>query len=169
MLKRIMTIFYSAAATVAAAILMLAAPEPAHALTGINCGKVIQNVLRLENGPSAINSMAFVNLVNVNVSVPAGTSGCIKVLFTAEAACRGPAGVNDTCYIRAIDNGVEIHPQGANAQVFLSEDPTENAHAYEWVHRVRAGNHNIIIQRRVGNAGTSFLLDDWTFDVQVTQ
>jgi hypothetical protein len=62
---------------------------------------------------------------------------------------------------------VEIPPQGGGFQVFLSEDTTENAHAYEWVSRVGPGNHTIVIQRRVGNAATGFLLDDWTFDLEI--
>jgi len=55
----------------------------------------------------------------------------------------------------------------ATVRRLLSEDPTENGHAYEWVRRIGPGNHTILIQRRVGNAATGFLLDDWTFDLQI--
>ena len=135
----------------------------------IGCGSNISSFVRTENAPTVINSVAFVNIPNAvfGFNVPAGASRCVKVVFTGEAACRGPAAIGDFCYIRALDNGVEMFPQGAAFQSFLSEDATENGHAYEWVSRFRAGNHLIVIQRRVGNAATSFLLDDWTFDVQI--
>jgi hypothetical protein len=133
------------------------------------CGSAVQSIVRTENAASVINSVAFVNLPGaaIGVTVPVGASRCIKVVFTAEAACRGPTSVSDFCVVRALDNGVEIPPQGGGAQVFLSEDATENAHAYEWVKRIGPGNHTILLQRRVGNAFTSFLLDDWTFDLQI--
>jgi len=135
------------------------------------CGPLISNIVRTENAASVTNSVAFVLLPGavIGINVPAGQTRCIKVLFTGEAACRGPAAVTDYCLVRALDNGVELNPQGGGAQVFLSEDATENGHAYEWVRRIGAGNHNILIQRRVNNAATGFLLDDWTFDVEVHQ
>jgi len=135
------------------------------------CGPLISNIVRTENAASVTSSVAFVPLPGavLGITVPAGQSRCIKVLFTGEAACRGPGAVADFCLIRALDNGVELNPQGGGAQVLLSEDATENGHAYEWVRRVGAGNHTILIQRRVGNAATGFLLDDWTFDVEIHQ
>jgi hypothetical protein len=115
------------------------------------------------------NSVAFVLVPGAatGFTVPAGVTRCVKVLFTGKAACRGPTAVIDFCYIRALLDGVEMLPQGAGLQTFLSEDATENAHAYLWVARVGPGNHVVQIQRRVGNAATSFLLDDWTFDVSL--
>ncbi len=150
-------------------MLVVAAPDPA-AAQGINaCGPFINSTLRMSSVATTTSSTVFVDLASAvtNFTVPAGQTRCVKVLFTGEAACRGPAAVNDFCFIRATDNGVEMSPQGGGAQVFLSEDATENAHAYQWAQRVRAGNHRIVIQRRVGNASTSFLLDDWTFDVML--
>jgi hypothetical protein len=146
------------------------ASSGAHAVNvNVACGPNISSFVRTENAVSVINSVAFVNVPNAifGFTVPAGTTRCVKVVFTAEAACRGPAAIGDFCYIRAIENGVEMFPQGAGFQSLLSEDPTENGHAYEWVRRVGPGNHLILIQRRVGNAATGFLLDDWTFDVQI--
>ena len=110
---------------------------PALCFVSTSCGPLISNIVRTENAASVINAVAFVNLPGAVAGfvVPAGQTRCIKVLFTGEAACRGPAAMSDFCYIRALDNGVELPPQGANFQAFLSEDPTENAHAYEWVTR----------------------------------
>ena len=137
----------------------------------VGCGALVVSVVRTENAPSVINSVAFVNIPGAvwGFAVPAGQSRCIKVTFTGEAACRGPTTISDFCYIRALDNGIELSPQGATLQSFLSEDATENAHAYEWVRRIGPGNHTILIQRRVGNAATGFLLDDWTFDLEIHQ
>ena len=133
------------------------------------CGPAINSIVRTENTPSVTSSVAFVNIPGAiaGVTVPAGATRCVKVVFTAEAACRGPTAVTDFCFVRALDNGVEMFPQGAGAQSLISEDATENGHAYEWVKRLTAGNHTILIQRRVGNAATGFLIDDWTFDLQV--
>lgn len=142
----------------------------AHAtLLSFSCGALIQSIVKTENVASATSSVGFVVLAGAvtTVVVPARTTRCIKVVFTASAACRGPSAVSDTCIIRALDNGAEFSPQGSSVQTFVSEDPTQNAHAFEWIRRVGPGNHGIVIQRRVFNAASSFLLDDWTFDVQV--
>jgi hypothetical protein len=174
MFRRTTTILQSAAALAAGlmSITIAAAQEDAaesRALTLTNCGPPISSQVRTQNAPSVTNSVAFVPLAGAatNFAVPAGASRCVKVLFTAKAACRGPAAVTDFCFVRALLNGVEMPPQGAGFQTFVSEDPTENAHAYMWAVRIGAGNHVIAIQRRVGNAATSFLLDDWTFDVSL--
>lgn len=171
MLIRLTRAISSAAAVLATATTFLlsgAMHEPADALVGINCGAPLSSVLRLENTLSSTSSTAFVNLSVVNVFVPNETIRCIKVLFTAEAVCRGPTNISDSCLVRVLDNGVEMHPQGASNQILLSEAPTASAHAFEWVSRVGGGNHQILLQRRVGNAATVFQVDDWTFDVQLT-
>src|SRR5215213_7487971 len=107
-------------------LLTIATHEPAQALVGIQCGAPINSVLRLEPVASSINSTVFVNLVNVNIAVPAGTTRCIKVVFTGEATCSGPSTVSDRCFIRALDNATELNPQGAGFQTLLSEDSTPN-------------------------------------------
>jgi hypothetical protein len=170
MFKQTMT--YSAAVLAAAMMAMpIAAAQNAEpeVLNLTACGPAINSIVRTENVPTVSNAVAFVLVPNAiqGFTVPAGASRCIKVLFTAKAACRGPAAVGDFCYIRATINGVEMLPQGAGFRTFVSEDPTENAHAYQWVRRVGAGNQVVRIERRVGNAATSFLLDDWSFDVQI--
>ena len=80
----------------------------------VGCGALVVSVVRTENAPSVINSVAFVNIPGAiwGFAVPAGQSRCIKVTFTGEAACRGPTTVGDFCYIRALDNGIELSPQG---------------------------------------------------------
>jgi hypothetical protein len=166
---------------VAAAVVILAAttilmPIPAaqaekRILNITACLAAISSVVRTENALSVTNAVAFVDVPGAvqGFTVPAGTTRCVKVVFTGEAVCRGPAAVADFCYIRALLDGVEMLPQGAGFQAFLSEDASANAHAYEWVSRVAAGNHVVRIQRRVGNVNTFFELDDWTFDLQIYQ
>ena len=148
-----------------------AAPaQPAALLTTV-CGPSVQSIVRTENAASSTNSTAFVVVPGAvtSVSVSAGTTRCIKVVFTGEAACsQTTTGTsNDFCYVRALDNGIEMNPQGASLQVFDSEHFPAEAHAYEWVRRVGPGPHTIVIQRRVALGSTTFSLDDWTFDVQL--
>ena len=61
-----------------------------------------------------------------------------------------------------------MDPDGAGFQAIDSEDGTASAHAYEWIKRVGDGPHIVRIERRVGNAATSFWADDWTFDVSLS-
>jgi hypothetical protein len=140
-------------------------------LTVRNCGAAINSVVTTQNTLGTTNSVTFVDLPGavqtISVQLPAGTTGCVKVLFTGEAACRGSANGGDICFIQALLDGVQMQPQGGVSQAFLSRDQTANAHAYEWVRRVTAGDHVVRIQQRVGDANTFFELDDWTFDIQV--
>jgi hypothetical protein len=129
------------------------------------CGSLINSLVRTQNAAVSTTSTGFVTLSATALTVPSGQTRCVKVLFTAETACRTSA-ASDFCYIRATDNGIEMNPQGGGFQAMDSEDSTSSAHAYEWVRRVGAGSHTISIQVRVGSAATRFFLDDWTFDVQ---
>jgi len=139
------------------------------ALVSAGCGAPGGSVIRTENTALQTNSTAFVTVpgATTTVTVPAGTTRCIKVVFTGEAGCAGSSSA-DFCYIRALDNSVEMNP-ATSFRAFASEDSTAEAHAYEWVRRVGGGNHTIRIQGRVERSATTFFLDDWTFDVQVLQ
>jgi hypothetical protein len=168
MFRRAVT--YSAAVFAAATMLPFAAAQAQERVLNLTqCGPAINSQVRTENAPSTTNSVAFVLVPGAiaGFTVPAGTTRCVKVFFSAKAACRGPTAIIDQCFIRATINGVEMLPQGAGFQTFISEDPTENAHAYMWVRRLNPGNQVVRIERRVGNVNTFFLLDDWTFDVQI--
>jgi hypothetical protein len=132
------------------------------------CGALTTDIVKTSNVPSTTNSMNFVQLPGAAtvINVPGGQSRCVKVLFTAETAC-GPSAAVDYCYVEATIDGVQMDPQGNGVQALDSENATAGARAYEWVERVGPGNHLIQIQRRVGNAATSFYNDDWTFDAEV--
>jgi hypothetical protein len=131
------------------------------------CGQPLFSVTRTQNAALETSSTTFATVPGAvqNVVVPAGQVRCIKVLFTAEVSCTDA--FEDICYIRATDNGVEMHPSGGGAQALSSESFLPESGAYEWVRRVGPGTHTIRIQGRVDDSDTEFVLDDWTFDVQV--
>jgi hypothetical protein len=133
------------------------------------CAGLAGTIIRTQNAAAAYNNTSFAPIPGaaIFVNVPAGTTRCIIVRFTAGAACRGTASVADFCYIRAVASGVLMFPQGFNLQTFVSEDFTPNAHAYEWTRRLGPGRHLISIQRRVASSATQFYLDDWTFEVEI--
>lgn len=155
---------------VAAAMAFTPIPSVEAALKVTQCGAAINSRVTTVSDLSSNNSLTFVDVQGAaqNFTVPAGTTVCVKVVFTAEAACEGAASGKDICFVQALLDGAQMRPQDAR-QAFVSEATTAGAHAYEWVNRVGAGNHNVRIQQKVGDANTFFELDDWTFDVQIYQ
>jgi len=135
------------------------------------CGPAINSVVTTQNNLTTTSSASFVDLPgavqNISVQLSAGTLGCVKVVFTAEAACLGSAAGGNICFIQALLDDVPMQPQGGGRQAFISQDVTASAHAYEWVRRVGEGNHVVRIQQRVGDVNTAFEFDDWTFDIQI--
>ena len=127
----------------------------------VSCGAQTGNLIRTENTGLTFSNTTFVTLPGavVGVSVPAGATRCVKVLFTAEAGATG------FCYVRAVDNGIPLFPDGGSFQALVSNDATANAHSFEWVRRLGPGSHTISIQRRVSSGSCG--IDDWTFDVEV--
>jgi len=130
------------------------------------CGAEQGNVVRTQSTQGSTNStvpVAFPNSV-MTINVPANTTRCIKVLFTAETSCTGSAGL-DYCRVQALIDGLPMDPDGAGFMTIDSEDVTADGHAFEWVKRVGEGPHTIQITRAVDNAATTFTHDDWTMDV----
>lgn len=142
-------------------------PPPSNLIT-TTCGPNQTSIVKTESSPSTTKSVNFVPLpgANTQIVVPDGQSRCVKVLLTAETACR-KTGAADFCYVRALADGVPMDPNGAGFQAMDSEDGTASAHAFEWIERLGEGPHIIRIEQRVGNAATTFYKDDWTFDVSV--
>jgi hypothetical protein len=165
-------------ATTAALAAAQAGPPPAdggppqepgpHVIT-TTCGPNQTSIVKTDASPTTTNAVNFAVLPGAVTpfAVPAGQSRCVKVLLTAETACQSP-GAADFCYVRAMIDNVPMDPDGANFQALDSENATASAHAYEWIKRVGAGNHTVRIERRVGNAATTFWTDDWTFDVSLS-
>jgi hypothetical protein len=129
----------------------------------VSCGAETASLTRTENTGLTFSNTGFLALPGsgVTVNVPAGATRCVKVLFTAEA------GASNFCYVRAVDNGIPMFPDGGSFQALVSHDGTANGHAFLWVRRLGSGSHTISIQRRV-NAG-SCGIDDWSMDVEVHQ
>jgi hypothetical protein len=142
----------------------MAAPQT---LVVSNCGAQIFSQVATQNAAVFTSSTSFVTIKTFSFGVPAGAARCIKVLFTAEAACAGSS-ITDFCYVRAVINGVEMFPQGQGFQALQSEDGSAAGHAYEWFHRVGPGTYTVAVQLRVGNGVSSFFIDDWTADFQLT-
>jgi hypothetical protein len=142
--------------------------QPAPNVITTTCGPNQTSIVKTESSPSITNSVNFVPLPGAatQVVVPDGQSRCIKVLLTAETACE-QTNAADFCYVRALVDGAPMDPNGAGFQAIDSEDGSASAHAYEWIKRVGEGVHVVRIERRVGNAATTFWADDWTFDVSL--
>lgn len=145
-------------------------PENGSNLKTTVCGPSVGSTVQTQNRPNTTNEQGFHPLPGASVPlfVPPGVTRCVKVLFTAETAC-GASAAPDFCYVQALIDGQPMDPDGAGFQAIDSEDSTAAAHAFEWVKRVGPGNHQVTLERSVGNAATAFYIDDWTFDVQVYQ
>jgi hypothetical protein len=132
------------------------------------CGPNQTSIVKTDATPTATSSVPFQQLPGAvtQFGVPDGQSRCVKVLLTAETACQSDLAA-DFCYVRALVDGVPMDPNGGGFQAMDSEDGTASAHAYEWIKRVGEGPHTVRIERRVGNAATTFWTDDWTFDTSL--
>jgi hypothetical protein len=142
--------------------------DPGPNVVTTTCGPNQTSIVKTDGSPTATRSVPFQPLPGAatQIVVPNGQSRCVKVLLTAETACQSDL-PNDFCYVRALLDGVPMEPDGTGFQTMDSEDGTASAHAYEWVKRVGEGQHIVRIERRVGNAATTFWTDDWTFDVSL--
>ena len=162
---------FAAVAILATTTILMPIPAAQAGLSVRTCGPAINSVVTTQNNLTTTSSASFVDLPgavqNISVQLSAGTLGCVKVVFTAEAACLGSAAGGNICFIQALLDDVPMQPQGGGRQAFISQDVTASAHAYEWVRRVGEGNHVVRIQQRVGDANTVFEIDDWTFDIQI--
>ena len=118
--------------------------EQAEVVVTTSCGTQFASRLVTQNALASTNSTIFRNLTSTTFAVPSGSARCIKVLFTAEAACAGSANP-DFCYVRALINGVEMFPQGGGVQALQSEDSSSAGHAFEWIRRVGPGTYTITI------------------------
>ena len=123
-------------------------PPPPNLIT-TTCGPNQTSIVKTEPAVDD-QSVNFVPLpgANTQVVVPAGQSRSVKVLLTAETACR-KTDARDFCYVRALADGVPMDPDGAGFQAMDSEDGTASAHAFEWVKRLGEGPHIIRIEQRV--------------------
>ncbi|SRR6266542_138167 len=145
---------------------MMRTEAPAVLVTNF-CGPDVSHIFRTENAASVMVGAAFVGLAGtaVGFSVPAGTTRCVIAEFSAETACTRDVGPgNDFCYIRVLLDGIPMHPQD-NVLAWNSEDETAEVGSHQFVRRVGAGNHFLVVQRRTDGGNTAFFTDDWTLEV----
>src|SRR3954451_11301738 len=114
------------AVVIAAATIFVPIPAAQAALKVTQCGAAINSAVTTVSDLSSNNSLVFVDVQGAaqNFTVPAGTTVCVKVVFTAEAACAGAASGKDICFVQALIDGTQMRPQGGAHQAFVSEDTT---------------------------------------------
>ncbi len=134
----------------------------------LKCGGVLETNIATQSYPRDYTSTSYVKVQELGFFRPIGVaSDCVTVTFSAEAACKGTA-PGDRCYIRALHNGVPMNPKSKGARLFVSESETPSAHSLQWVSRgLFEGNNIFTIEVKVGRAGTSFYVDDWTMLVEL--
>jgi hypothetical protein len=135
------------------------------------CGAVISSTVLTEDTPTATTSTSFVNIsgASVNITVPAGTKRCVKVLFTGETDCTSSATAR-TCKIRARVGATEMNPTGSGNRDFGNAKDGSGARAYQWVRQVSGpGTFTITVQTAVSSAGVTFRIDDWSMEVEVSE
>ena len=156
-------------ATIFGGLIMISSAAAAPVVT--SCGAPISSIVRTDNFASSTTSTAFGPVpggANAVVNVPAGTTRCIRVTFSASANCLG-GDLNEVCFIRAIENGSELNPiTGGTLGFTPSDESAKSANSFQWAKRVGPGSHTIIIQRRVNAAATNFTTYFWSLTVEVT-
>src|SRR5687768_10211585 len=101
------------------------------------CGAPIQSIAATQNAQFETTNSTFTRVTGAvaNITVPAGTARCVKVRFTAPAACFGPFGAE--CFIRALTNTVEMNTMLAGNQFLASpEDSSPQPNSFHWVSRL---------------------------------
>ena len=149
---------------VLATVLPLASPASAVVQVFTCNGGLVNNEVRADNVLRTTSSTSFVPIPGTTTSLQIPNSSCVKVLFTAETTCVKSA-ASDICDIRAVVNGVEMHPQAGGTQIMDSESGGRQAHAYEWIARLGENPYTLRIEWKVRNAATRFEIDDWTMDI----
>jgi hypothetical protein len=101
----------------------------------------------------------------VTFTVPAGTTQCVKVRFTAVAEC--PL----SCFLHAAENNNRLHPAfPANGTRFSTDDTNAGtAHSFEWVKRVGPGSHTVQVKIQTGNTLENAKFGPYTTTVELTQ
>jgi hypothetical protein len=141
-------------------------PVFAQTLQTFDCPtNLVRHIVITQTAATTTSSTAFQLIPGATTQFVVGNFACIKVLFTAETACR-TSNAADYCVIRATLNGVEMNPAAGGTQVIDSESNTPQGHAFEWIAEAGEGNQVIRIERKVLNAATRFQVDDWTLDVE---
>jgi hypothetical protein len=153
---------------------------PSLAIAGLStttCGSTISTVFLTQNMAASYTNTSFATLpgAKFTVTVPAGQTRCVKLAFTADAACIfGSPSFGYLCYVRATyekagTSITEMSPAGAGLQVLAASDEggKASAHGYTWIKKLGAGTYTIRIQTKGSASAPTFFLDEWTAELSV--
>jgi hypothetical protein len=144
------------------------------ALVTTNCGPILRSISKTNNGVFNTTSEGAGEAIPgaVPVNVPAGETRCVKLRFSAVAAC--PA----SCYLRAvaISDGTEIilHPNTlfTGTPLRLSNDAPGSegtAHSFEWARRLPPGNYAVQILVASGTSASAVRLGPYTIALDILE
>jgi hypothetical protein len=142
----------------------------ANASVAHNCGKVVNSYVLTEQSMFLTNSTAFTEVTGASqtISIPDGTSRCVKVTFSAMTACN-PTAKYDGCLIDVFADGTELDPAVGGGILYDQENPEWKLHSFEFVKRLEAGTHTIRVKASVVDPATSFSIGARTMDVEISK
>ena len=154
----------------AAVLLLLALPLASTAQAApiaTQCGPLIKSIVKSDIDFFTTNSEIPVNFKGAaaTFTVPAGTTNCVRVRFSAIANC--PL----SCFMRVVVDTTEMKPAWLSNALRFSNDKTNSgtAHSFEWVTRVSAGQHTVRITMQTGNTIENANIGPWTFAVDIQE
>lgn len=133
----------------------------------VTCGALVSSVIKTNAGTTTISTtdpqtFRAIPGANVAVKIPAGSTRCVRVTFTAAESDSGGCDEKPSCYtrIRALANSIALNPSSAG-------DPPQFTNHHQWVRRLGAGTHSIQIQVMPVVFGEAFVKSHWVLEVQV--
>ena len=121
------------------------------------------------------NSLAYVTIPNASATVFVPTNGMVRARFSGESTCGGETNTAGICSMRINTTGAVLNPKSGLDFAFDSFPPnaccldtTPEAHSMEWVSDpLTQGSYTFTARIAVTNSNVSFVVDDWTFSVEV--
>jgi hypothetical protein len=120
----------------------------ADALT-TQCGKIIFSVAKTTTDPFTFTEETFNDVPNAafSVTIPAGTTRCVVVTFSASARCP------HACFVRVIGSDVGFEPDQPSNR--FAQGEVHRAHTFRFAKRLGPGVQAVRVQIGRGN-----ILDD---------
>jgi hypothetical protein len=134
-----------------------------------NCGAVIKSFVKTDVAQFKTNSTIAKQVTGAfqTITIPSGTSRCVKVHFSADAACSQTANP-DICWIRAATLYTGSFDPATYVN-FHNENSYRAANSFEFVKRLEAGTYTIGVEVWVYNSATTFTINNWTMDVEIAK
>jgi hypothetical protein len=159
------------AATVSTGVFIAFISPLSSATVTHNCGSTIRSIVKTEeDGNFRTISSQFVNVTGASalITVPAGTTRCVKVRFSASATCPNDVDLA-FCALRVLTGGVTFDPVPYGGVRIASGFNALTTHGFEWVKRLAPGSYMIQLQARVEPGGEPFSIPIWTLDIEVAK